>query len=381
MRLLCSDHLGAPLAMMKVHPSRSRLVGFSASRDEASLWGWGAGRLRRLARLGTPRDYGSTRRIRVLGHEVELPGSGLARDVRFHPDGVHMATVGEGRPIEVYRVFDGKPIRSIADVSGPVDVKFPVGWGMIPFEFPPEHQGFNRVAFSDSGRFIIAGPTAGLRARVYEFEAGTVVGSLWEGFEPFTVHPRWELLAMVRNDQGGTVIRFARVPEPFRRDEGDIGWGSPRVQVSDEEDEYGWFVPSMVNVYGMVFSAAGDAFVLSGGADGCDDYPLTVSVHDFPSLCTRFERQIELGHEVSDGGLLGPWWTSIQSFAFGPDGHHLYGLSGAGQIIALDAMTGEEIRRWEAHAGLVTTLDVQQRTATLVSGGLDGEVKVWRLSD
>jgi hypothetical protein len=166
MRLLCSDHLGAPLAMMKVHPSRSRLVGFSASRDEAFLWGWGAGRLRQLARLGTPRDYGSTRRIRVLGHEVELAGSGLARDVGSHPDGVHMATVGEGRPIEVYRVFDGEPIRTIADTPGPVNVMMPSGSGWIPWEFPPEHQGFDRIAFSDSGRFIIAGPIAGLSARV-----------------------------------------------------------------------------------------------------------------------------------------------------------------------------------------------------------------------
>ena len=43
MHLLCSDHLGTPLAGMKVHPSRSRIVGFSASRDEAFLWGWESG--------------------------------------------------------------------------------------------------------------------------------------------------------------------------------------------------------------------------------------------------------------------------------------------------------------------------------------------------
>ena len=88
-----------------------------------------------------------------------------------------------------------------------------------------------------------------------------------------------------------------------------------------------------------------------------------------------------LRHTVSGASLPAPWWTTNQSFAFGPDGRQLFGLSGTGSIIALDAMTGEDIGRWEAHAGLVTTLDVQHRTGTLVSGGLDGEVKIWMLSD
>ena len=185
MRLLCRDNIGAPVAMLKVHPSRSRLVGFSTSHDEALLWGWGAGRLKQLARLGTRRDYMSTRTIRVFGRELEFPGRVRARDADFHPDGVYMATVGEGRPIEVYRVFDGQPMRTIVD----------------------------------------------------------------------------------------------------------------------------------------------------------------------------------------------------RGFAFGPNGRRLYGRSGSGQILAHDAVTGKDIERWEAHAGLVTTLDIQHRTGTLVSGGLDGEVKVWALSD
>src|SRR5262249_41258276 len=145
-------------------------------------------------------------------------------------------------------------------------------------------------------------------------------------------------------------------------------------------DKWGWFVPSIVNVCGMIFSPAGDAFALSGGAHGYDR-ALTVSVHDFPSLHTRFMREIELGHEVNDEALPVPGWRTNQSFAFRPDGRRLYGLSGTGRILALDAMTGEVVGRWEAHAGLVTTLDVQHRTGTLVSGGLDGEVRVWMLSD
>jgi hypothetical protein len=81
----------------------------------------------------------------VFGRELEFPGRVRARDADFHPGGVYMATVGEGRPIEVYRVFDGQPMRTIADISGPVDVMMPCGLGRVPWEFPAEHQGFGRV--------------------------------------------------------------------------------------------------------------------------------------------------------------------------------------------------------------------------------------------
>jgi hypothetical protein len=65
--------------MLKVHPSRSRLVGFSATRDEALLWGWGAGRLKRLARLGTGAshwfsysgDFGGT--LRLIEKDQDRP--------------------------------------------------------------------------------------------------------------------------------------------------------------------------------------------------------------------------------------------------------------------------------------------------------------------
>ena len=173
MHLLFSDHLGTPLAGMKVHPSRSRMVGFSASRDEAFLWGWESGHLERLARFGSGRDDRPVRTARILGHEVPLPGGELARDVAFHPDGVHMAIVGVDRPIEIRRIADGELIRAIADLSGPVVQMIPFGWGTrleignLPWEFTP--CGFGHIAFSHSGRLLIAGPIPHLGARVYEF--------------------------------------------------------------------------------------------------------------------------------------------------------------------------------------------------------------------
>ena len=373
MYLLCNDHLGSPLAGMKVHPSQSRMVGFSGARDEAFLWGWDSGHLQQLARFGSGRDDRPVRTARILGREVPLPGGELARDVAFHPDGVYMAIVGEDRPIEIRRISDGELIREIADLSGPVVRMIPFGWG-IPLEFgyvPWEFTrcGFGHIAFSGSGRLFIA------EARVYGFETGTAIGSLWEDFVPYATHPREDILAMVSSDQGGTHIRFARVQEPFRQYEQEIGWEPPRIRASDDEDEYGWFVPTMVNVESLVFSPSGDAFALSGGP-GMKGDRQSVSVHDFPSLRLRFER----GIEVSGEGLR-PGWSMSTPIAFDLQGRRVYVPSGAGQIVALESMTGEEIGRWEAHAGSVTAFDVQQRTGTLVSSGLDGDVKVWRLPD
>jgi hypothetical protein len=281
MRLLYSDNLGAPLAMIRVHPFRKRLVGLTASRDEAFLWGWEAGRLQRLAQLGATRDYKSTRRFRVGSRALEFRKEDLGRDVAFHPDGVHIATVGEGRPIEFYRVSDGEPMHTIGDISGPVDSMASNQPVKIPLGITPVDRGFERISFSDSGRLVIAQSIGAPGAEVYSFGTGALVGSLWEGFYPYATHPKEELLAMVLNDQGGTLIRFARVRVPFQRDEGEIGWGRPRIRVSDEEDECGWYVPSMVNVCCMVFSPAGDAFAVSGGAFGCDDLPMSLAFTTF----------------------------------------------------------------------------------------------------
>ncbi len=380
MRLLCSGNLGVPLLTIRVHPSRKRLVCFSASRDEAALWSWESGHLERLAQLGPPRDYRPTRRILIGGREWELPRNGLARDVAFHPDGVHMVTVGEGRPIEVYRADDGKLVRAIADISAPVDVMASHGFAENPWEVPAEHQGFHRIVFADSGRVVVAGGIGQPRAQVYDFETGAMVGLLWYGFRPYAVHPQGETVSMVVEDQGGADMRFMRLGTSFQRVDREIGWGPPRVRVSDEEDKWGWGIPSVLEICSMVFSPHGNAFALSGDAPESGDRTMALSVHDFPSLRTRFVRDVVLGEGMSSELLPVPWWRTIQPFAFGPGGRRLYALSGTAFISILDSLTGEEMIRWEAHAGLVSTLDIQQRSGTLVSGALDGEVIAWKLS-
>jgi hypothetical protein len=184
---------------------------------------------------------------------------------------------------------------------------------------------------------------------------------------------------LVRNDQGGATIRFARVCQPFRPPEQELGWGSPRVKVSDDEDTWGFDVTAMIDVSGLVFSPAGDAIALCGEVPDSTPRMITVSVHDFPSLRKRFVRNIEFDDDLVAARLPAPWPITTNPVAFDPGGRRMFVPEGIGLITVLDAATGEELDYWDAHADQVTSIDVQHETGVLVSGDLEGEVKVWRL--
>ena len=257
-----------------------------------------------------------------------------------------------------------------------------LGANKTAFEYSAECQGFDRITFSDFGRLLVAQPIAEMNAaHVLEFGSDAVIGTLWEGFAPFAIHRPEELIAMVRNDQFGTEIRWARARRHSQNPKDNIDWAPQRVKVSQEEDDWGWSVPTMINVSGMVFSPDGDAFALSGEQFGIDPRTITVSVHEFPSLRTRFVRTIEFDDKPIIDLFPIPWPIATRPVAFGPGGRRLYVPEGIGLITVLDAMTGEEIDYWDAHADQVCTIDVQHDTGILVSGDLEGEVKVWSLPD
>jgi hypothetical protein len=379
MRLVHAHNQGAPLGLIKVHPSRRRFVAFSATVDEAVLWGWDFGCLERVARLGPRRERRAVRKFSVSGGVHQFRKDRFDRDVAFHPDGVYLATAGEGRPIEIHRLSDGELMRTIGnnlDRDRSVESQ---GHKAATREYPPEHQGFDRVAFADGGHFLVAGPTTCEGSHVFGFGQGASICCLWRGFAPFAWHAREKLIAFLCNDSGGATIRFARVQVPFALEENAAGACPPRVKVSDAGPESGWCVPTMVNVSGMVFSPAGDAFALSGEVPGSGRRVITVSVHDFPSWRTRFVRNIEFDDDLVAAHLPAPWPIATHPVAFDQRGRRLFIPEGIGLITVLDAVTGEELDYWDAHADQVTSIDVQQKTATLVSGDLGGEVKVWRL--
>ena len=90
-------------------------------------------------------------------------------------------------------------------------------------------------------------------------------------------------------------------------------------------------------------------------------------------------RNIEFDDDLVAARLPAPWPITTNPVAFDPGGRRLFVPEGIGLITVLDAETGEELDYWDAHADQVTSIDVQHETGVLVSGDLEGEVKVWRL--
>src|ERR1017187_5592383 len=72
MHLLYSHQQGAAIGLIKVHPTRRRFVAFSATVDDAVLWGWDYGCLERVARLGARQERRATREFRMFGSELEV---------------------------------------------------------------------------------------------------------------------------------------------------------------------------------------------------------------------------------------------------------------------------------------------------------------------
>lgn len=379
MRLLHAHNQGAPIGLIKVHPSRRRFVAFSATIDEAVLWGWDFGCLERAARLGPRRQRQPVRKFSISGSAHQFRKDRFDRDVAFHPDGVHLATAGEGRSIEIYRVSDGELVRTIGDPWERAQSVESHGPNTSAREYPPEHRGFDQLEFTGRGRVLVAGPTAYEESHFFEFDRGASICWLWLGFAPLAHHPRKELLAFVCNDKDGATIRFANGLARFELEGNATGWNRPRLKVSDQEQEPGWFVPTMVKVNAMVFSPACDAFALTGEIPASGPRSIAVSVHDFPSLRTRFVRKIEFDDDLVAAVLPAPWPIATRPVAFHPGRRWLFVPEGIGLITVLDAATGEELDYWDAHADQVTCIDVQHETGILASGDLEGEVKVWRL--
>ncbi len=190
MRLVHAHNQGAPLGLIKVHPSRRRFVAFSATVDEAVLWGWDFGCLERVARLGPRRERNAVRKFSISGIAHQFRKDRFDRGVAFHPDGVHLATAGEGRPIEIYRAVDGQLIRVIGESSRraqPVEID---EHEASRYEYPPEHQGFDRITFADAGRILVAGQTTIQGTQVLDFDRDSTIGCLWGGYRAFFPAPR-----------------------------------------------------------------------------------------------------------------------------------------------------------------------------------------------
>ena len=72
---------------------------------------------------------------------------------------------------------------------------------------------------------------------------------------------------------------------------------------------------------------------------------------------------------------------SARIMAFSPDGRMLAVASDDSQLSLWDPAGGQKLRAWYPHAGLIESIVFTRDGATIVTGGHDGCVKMWRLAD
>lgn len=365
--IACAEH-GAPVAKVRVHPRLHRLVSFSMSKDEPWLWGWGDGDAVRLASLGGGAEYGTGGEAFVMEGDGRDISSGLkyfTGDVAFHPDHDVMAVAREGRSLDVHSILDGALIRSIGDMSKPIRAFYPVNEG-IPIIVPPALRGFRSAQFTACGKFIVASETFGEGTRlqpvlrVYDFETARCVRTLAK-HELLAIHPSDLTCAIEDAVDTGTIVRLFSVDGP--RESDWTKWDCPVIHVSR-----------------LQFAPEGDTFAILGGLAWSND-TMSISVYDFPSWSNRSYVEIESNPEVEYTEYPSLRWVAFpcEGFAFHPNGRALVVPSPSGDLVMLDARTGETLNRWAAHDSPITSIDVQHQSGLLVTGGLDGLLKIWRI--
>ena len=84
---------------------------------------------------------------------------------------------------------------------------------------------------------------------------------------------------------------------------------------------------------------------------------------------------------VETGELVKNWKESGKWIVFSPDGSILAIGDEGGNIILLDAQTGNELLRFEAHRGSITGLAFSNDGRILISTSADGTVRLWGVTD
>jgi WD40 repeat protein len=360
---------------VRIHPDGERIVSFSKERDDCRLWAGDSGRVRLIARYGTgapegrPQYFVSTPRGRYEAGYCDCVG-----DVTFHPDGETMAVAGIGRPLELVDVRNGERIRVIADVSGPVRI---VDRNHRELEFEPDRRGFGSVAFSATGRLIVANRPGEDRAEIFEVATGRSVCPTGENWR-FTTHPGGAWIVSSCCEQTGDFfcINLLREHLDAEKCEPFEPWTVQPIQLTKKKQGQCWRSPNTVGLSGLAFHPSGDSLALLG--DSFDDRaPVIIAVHEFPSFRLRFLLALALG---DDQNRASGWEFRPSDLAYDPGGRILYIPTFYGDIVALDAHTGDEVTRWTAHGDVVTSVDATRDSPILVSGGADGRVRIWDVS-
>jgi WD40 repeat protein len=308
---------------VRFHPLENRLVSLSATADDVCLWKW-----------DEPEDLGLLKRFGAMKVDARR-----VMDAAFSPDGKLLAAVGMNRPVQLWRVPEGKLEQSLGSAEGPED-----------------YRGYSAVIFSASGKLVVATSLGQLRTEVYEVKSGKLVETYWgDAFNTgFALHPEGQILANIMNDQGENNIRFGILTDSFQG--------------------YNLQLEGYTDFGGMAFSPDGKALALVGGVP-----PVDLQVHTFPSLKMRFEETFEPPHELAKPWIFEGGSPFVERVVFSPDSKRLICPAPTGHLLELDALKGKQLRKWKAHEGVATTVDIRYADMLLASGGMDGAIKLWQL--
>jgi WD40 repeat protein len=278
-------------------------------------------------------------------------------DVAFHADDERMAVVGNGRPIEIFRIRDTSLVESVG-VLGTARSNIE---GLPPIL--AALNGYSCVVFTESGtRLVASGRSLGNRRNeVYDIDDAELLGSFYGGHDSYAYVDDWDMLAAVINDQGGSDIQFFQPLDRFAGIQGSP-WDSPRVRVLDDEDMEGWD-PGIYEVCGVTFSPEGDRIAVNGGFD-----EWSLSIFDFPGM--------NLICSYSDGPFLHGASGVSNGPVFHPDGRRVLIPSSPGSIVEVDSNTGEPLRRHRLFRDACTTLDLDHLSGLAVACSAGGEVAV-----
>ncbi|KAI8967920.1 hypothetical protein BDF20DRAFT_897849 [Mycotypha africana] len=94
-----------------------------------------------------------------------------------------------------------------------------------------------------------------------------------------------------------------------------------------------------------------------------------------------FDRQILLWNtygEIKNYGVLKGHTNAVMEMHWSRDGNHIYSCSADKSVSIFDTKSGQRVRRWRGHTGIVNSCQVARRgPERLVSGSDDGTVKIW----
>ncbi|WP_157906812.1 WD40 repeat domain-containing protein [Sorangium cellulosum] len=255
---------------------------------------------------------------------VDVPIATLA----FHPRDPIVALASQDRLLGLWDVARATAVAAL---------------GELQQAHPARERGYWGVSFSADGKFVEShSMERGLGER-FDWSTGQRTSTRFGPGGPIALHSEGRILAVCSVAEMATTTWFAEWLAS------GVRWYSAELVC--------WFPATRV-----VFGPGAVAFIGGSGATA-------VQVHDFPSCDVRFVVDLD----PNPGDVEFPWGVS-EALAFTPGGERIFAPSASGEVLALDASTGARLAAWQAHASLVTTLDVHPHAPLVVSGGADGAV-------